>query len=1088
MKQENIEDIYELSSMQHGMLFHTIAAPSSGAYFQQFCCTLHQLDVSAFKKAWQRVVDRHSILRTSFYWKDLDKPYQVVYQQVDLPWELLDWRKLSLQEQQRQQEAFLKADRERGFELSFAPLMRIALIKVTDDAYLLIHSHHHIILDGLSWNLLWKEFYSFYDAFRQGDDLHLERLRPYRDYIAWLQQQDLYKSEVFWRQMLKGFTLPTPLVVDKALGSFKSQDEDYERQYTHLSANMTAALKSLARKHQLTLNILFKGAWALLLSRYNNEEDIVFGVTSFGRPVALEGVESMVGLFINTLPLRVQVHSNTFLLPWLKQIQSQEVEMRRYEYSPLIQIQQWSEVPRGLPLFESLLIFNNHLVDSTQTKLAENMGVSKYQSFEKTNYPLTVAVTPNADLLQMFIAIAYDTRHFDSTTITRMLGHLETLLQAMVANPEQLLRDLPLLTAQESYQLLVKWNDTQREYPQEKCIHQLFEAQVELTPEAVAVVFENSVLTYCELNARANQLAHHLRSLGVKPEVLVGICVERSLDMVIGLLGILKAGGAYVPFDPAYPRERLALMLSDSQVSVLLTQQQLVDKLPDHKAHVVCLDKDWQSISHTSQENLASSVTIANLAYVIYTSGSTGKPKGIGLCQSSLMNLLQWHFSSLYKGARTLQFASLSFDASFHEIFATWGTGGTLFILSENLRMDALGLGRFLLEQAIEKVIFPVVILQQLAESVNEHGTTPQYTKIFSSLREIITTGEQLQINQSIIRLFKSLKHCSLHNHYGPSETHVVTVFNLKKNADEWSFYPPIGKPIANTQIYILDQQFNPVPIGVTGELYIGGVSLAQGYLNRPDLTAEKFIPNPFNDQGTRLYKTGDLTCYLPDGNIKYIKRIDHQIKIRGFRIELGEIEVVLSQHRAIEQVVVLAQKDEAGNTRLVAYVVLNHESTPTTSELRSFLHPKLPSYMIPSAFVFLKELPLTPNGKVNRQALPMLDKTQPELERIFVAPRTVAEEMVAEIWKQVLGIEKVGIHDNFFELGGHSLMTTQVTSRINQALQMELPIRSLFESPTIESLIKEIVRIWGSLEVVEEIARTWKELEQISVNEVKML
>ncbi|NJM73455.1 MAG: amino acid adenylation domain-containing protein [Scytonema sp. RU_4_4] len=559
--------------------------------------------------------------------------------------------------------------------------------------------------------------------------------------------------------------------------------------------------------------------------------------------------------------------------------------------------------------------------------------------------------------------------------------------------------------------------------------------------------------------------------------------------MVIGLLAILKAGGAYVPLDPFYPKERLAFMLEDTQVCVLLTQQRLVEQLPEHKARVVCLDEDWKDIAHPSQENLSSGVTIDNLAYVIYTSGSTGKPKGICLAQGSLINLLQWHFSHLCKGARTLQFASLSFDASFHEIFATWGTGGTLFILSENLRMDAVGLGRFVSDRAIEKVILPVVVLQLLAESVGEQGIAPLHIGLLNTLWEIITTGEQLQITQPIIKLFKSLKHCSLHNHYGPSETHVVTALSLGKNSDEWSFYPPIGRPITNTQIYIVDRQFNIVPLGVTGELYIGGVSLAQGYLNRPDLTAEKFIPNPFSEKpGARLYKTGDLARYLPNGNIEYLGRIDHQVKIRGFRIELGEIEAALSQHPAVREVVVLDQKDEAGKKRLVAYVVSDQEPTSISGKLRYFLHEKLPSYIVPSAFVFLEALPLTSNGKVDRRALPVPDLARPELERTFVAPRTAAEEIVAEIWKQVLGIEKVGIYDNFFELGGHSLMTTRVISQVRQVFQIELPIRSLFKSPTLEGLVDAIVQIWGTHEVVEEIARTWKELEQIPADDIKTM
>ncbi len=554
------------------------------------------------------------------------------------------------------------------------------------------------------------------------------------------------------------------------------------------------------------------------------------------------------------------------------------------------------------------------------------------------------------------------------------------------------------------------------------------------------------------------------------------------MEMVIGLLAILKAGGAYVPIDPAYPKERITFMLEDTQVSVLLTQQRLVELLPEHGARVVCLDEDWNKIADASQENLISGVTLDNLAYIIYTSGSTGKPKGIGLPQRSLVNLLQWHFSSLLSGVRTLQFASLSFDASFHEIFATWGSGGTLFITSETLRMDAVGLGRFIWEQAIEKIILPVVVLQLLAESVGESDIATLHIGLLNTLREITTTGEQLQITQPIIKLFKSLEHCSLHNHYGPSETHVVTASSLGQNPDEWSFYPPIGQPIANTQTYIVDRQFNIVPLGVTGELYIGGVSLAQGYLNRPDLTAEKFIPNPFSKEpGARLYKTGDLVRYLPNANIEYVGRIDHQVKIRGFRIELGEIEAVLSQHQAIKEVVVIDKKDEAGNKRLVAYVVSDQESTSISGELRSLLNEKLPSYMVPSAFVFLEKLPLTSNGKVDRRALPVPDLTRPELLRTFVAPRTTAEEIVAEICKQVLGIEKIGIHDNFFELGGHSLLVTQLVAKLLKSFEAEVSVVDLFEASTVAALAERIEKM-QTLERISAPAKMNEEREEIEI------
>ncbi len=1066
MKQENIEDIYELSPMQQGMLFHTLAAPNSGVYFEQFCYTLQtQLNVSAFLKAWQRVLARHPILRTSFYWKNLDKPYQVVYRQVDLPWEFLDWRKLSLQEQQRQLEAFLKADRERGFELSLAPLIRLVLFQVTDDTYQFVFSFHHILMEGWSLTWLWKEFYGFYHAFSQSQDLHLERPRPYREYIAWLQQQDLSKAEAFWRETLKGFTVPTPLVMAKASGSNSCQDEDYDRQHTQLSATFSAALKSFAQKHQLTLNILLKGAWALLLSRYSTESDVVFGATSSGRPAALAEAESMVGLFINTLPLRVQVHNDDFLLPWLKKLQAQEVQMRQYEYSSLIQIQQWSEIPRGQPLFESLLVFNNYLVDSTQDKLAQSMRSSKYWSFEKTNYPLTVVVGTS---LELSIIIAYDTHRFDSSIISRMLGHLKTLLEAIVANPAWRLRDLPLLTAQESYQLLIEWNDTQVKYPRQQSIHQLFEAQVELTPDAIAVVFEDQQLSYCELNARANQLGHHLHSLGVEPEVLVGICVERSsfgavaltLDMVIGLLGILKAGGAYVPLDPAYPPERLAFILQNAQITVLLTQQHLMENFPEFQTRTICLDTDWGSIAKESQHNFMSECTTDNLAYIIYTSGSTGQPKGVLVNHANVVRLLaatQSWYNFNQQDVFSL-FHSIAFDFSVWELWGALLYGGRLVIVPYWLSRSPQEFYKFLLQQQVTVLNQTPSAFRQLIQAEELLECVQQL-----NLRLVIFGGEALEL-QSLKPWFERHGDQSpqLVNMYGITETTVHVTYKPLTVADlNLGLGSVIGRPIPDLQVYVLDQHQQPVPIGVPGEMYIGGAGLARGYLNRPDLTCHSFIPNPFSSEpSARLYRSGDLGRYLPNGDIEYLGRIDHQVKIRGFRIELGEIEAVLAQHPAVLETVVLARETQPSEKQLVAYVVKSKEQIPTTNELRNFLREKLPEYMLPVVFVFLDALPLTPNGKVNRKALPAPNATQLLSESNFAAPATPIEQMLAGIWAEVLGLEKVGLHNNFFELGGHSLLATRVISRVQQVFQQELPLHRLFEQPTIARLAREIEKV----------------------------
>ncbi|MBD2278683.1 non-ribosomal peptide synthetase [Aphanizomenon flos-aquae] len=1047
----NIEDIYPLSPMQEGILFESLYAPDSQAYFEQLIYSLSgNINIQAFEQAWQQIVARHSVLRTAFVWEQLDQPLQVVYRQVDVKVQTYDWRLLSPQEQQQKLEFLLHSQRQQSFQLSVTPLMNLILIQLSADKYQFVWNFHHLLLDGWSGPLIFKDLLYFYQAISQGEIKTLPPAIGYRNYIDWLQQQDFKQAQEFWKQKLQGFTVPTPLTVDKLSSKRKQLDSSYKEQKIQLTAQQTAALQTFARQHQLTMNNLVQGTWALLLSRYSQEPDIVFGATVSGRPPSLMGVESMVGLFINTLPVRIKTWTETEVLALLKDLQTQQVESEQYSYSSLVDIQGLSDVPRGTSLFESLIVFDNYPVNEAAPQNNYGFSIDHLQAIEQTNYPLTIMVIPSQELL---VRISYDISRFDDFAIARLLGHFQTLLTGIVANPKAQISQLPLLTEVEKYQLLTEWNHTQTEYPLDKCIHQLFEEQAELTPHAIAVECGDQQLTYYELNSRANQLAHYLQSLGVKPDVLVGICVERSLEMVVGILGILKAGGAYVPLDPEYPTERLAFMLENAQVSVLLTQQSLLDRLPQHQAKIVCLDTDTQVISQLNQENPISAVQTHNLVYVVYTSGSTGKPKGVAMNHLPLCNLILWQLenTTVAQDAKTLQFAPISFDVSFQEIFSTWCSGGTLVLITEELRRDALALLGFLEEKTVTRLFVPFVALQQLAEVAVD-------SELFAThLQEIITAGEQLQITPAISQWFRKLGNCTLHNHYGPSESHVVTAFTLSPPVETWPLLPPIGKAIANTEIYLLDQNLQPVPIGIPGELYIGGITLARGYLNRPDLTNEKFIPNPFNHpkskiQNPKLYKTGDLARYLPDGNIEYLGRVDTQVKIRGFRIELGEVEAALSQYEDVEGCCVIAREDTPGNKRLVAYVVAHQNYTPTVSALRQFLKAKLPDYMIPSAFVILESFPLTPSGKVDRRALPAPDLESTLLEK-YVAPRTPIEELLTQIWAQVLKVEQVGIDDNFFELGGHSLIATQLVSRIRNIFQVELPLYELFTAPTVEEL-----------------------------------
>jgi amino acid adenylation domain-containing protein len=1037
-----LEDSYPLSSMQQGMLFHSLYEQLCGVYIEQIICSLAEnLNVAALLQSWQRVVERHSILRTSFSWEDSHHLQQSVYKQVKLPLEEQDWRRLSKSEQESRLQAYLQEDRQRGFDLAEPPLMRLALFQLAEADYKLVWTFHHALLDGRSILIILKEVFAVYEAFYQNQDLQLEKAHPYRDYIDWLEQQSLTKAEEFWRRQLRGFEAPIPLSLAKASGIEKKY---YRTQKVRLSMACTSALAALAQEHQLTLNTLVQGAWALLLNRYSGKDDVVFGATRACRHSAFKSMESMVGLFINTLPVRVQVNPDRPLLPWLKELRSQWITLRDYEHTPLVKIQQWSEVPRGMPLFESLLVFENYELSAALVRQGGKWKHREFELLEQPNYPLTLAVYAESELL---LKIDYDCRRFDDDAIARMLGHIETLLEGITAKPHQCLGELPLLTELERHQLLVQWNDTQVDYPKDVCIHQLFEAQVERIPDAVAVVFDNQRLTYRELNAQANQLARYLQALGVKPEVLVGICMERSLEMVVGLLGILKAGGAYVPLDPAYPKDRLAYILSDSQVPVLLTQEKLVNQLPENRTRVVCFDTDWGAIVQESAENPVSGVKGSNLAYVIYTSGSTGQPKGVTIEHCSVLNLARGLAQAIYTADEESQLrvslnGPVAFDTSVKQVIQLL-YGHTLEIVPEYLRFDGSALLSYLQRREID--VFdctPSQLELLISEGLLDSKSAPEY---------VLVGGEP--INESIWQRLITAKNIRFYNVYGPTECTVdTTVCTLRAS----EIKPVIGRPIANTQVYILNSQLQPVPIGVAGELHIGGAGLARGYLNRPDLTAEKFIPNRISDEpGARLYKTGDLARYLPDGNIEFIGRIDRQVKIRGLRIEQGEVETVLAQHPTVQQCVVTAREDRENDKRLVAYIISNPEQAPAVNELRRFLKQKLPEYMVPNAFVFLDALPLTPNGKLDRRALPAPDQTRPESEANFVVPRDDLELQLTLIWEKVLGIQPIGVMDNFFELGGHSLLVVALVAEIKKAFNKNLPLAAVFQAPTVSHLAK---------------------------------
>ena len=1035
MVMKNVEEIYVISPLQEAVLLNVISAEDLdlGSSCSQLSYELHGfLNIFAFEKAWQKLVNYHSILRTFFVWQRTEKPLQVVSNQLKFSLIHHDWQHLLPMQQQEQLNALLEAERVQGFDPSKTPLFRVILCCTAKDEYQLICTYSRLVLDESSVALLLKEVFTDYKGYCQGQDWQVEQSRPYRDYIAWIRQQDMSKAETFWGQALEGFTAPTPLSVKQISGSLSEGETEYAEQQLQISETVTAKLQSLAFEYQLSSNTLLQGAWAILLSRYSGEEDVVFGIKVSGRPQALQGAELMLGSFTNTQPLRVRVLPDTTVVSFLKELQNQQINVRQYEFTSPLQISQWSEISNETPLFESSVVLDNDSIDELCQQHFGSIYINNIQRWGNLNSPITVKAYWDTKLT---LEIIYNRHRFDGDTVNGMLEHLQTLLSGIIAQPKQFLSTLPLLTESALQQLLVEWNDTETVYLQSKCIHQLFEAQVEQRPNAIAVVFKDKKLTYEQLNHRANQLAHHLQALGVGPEILVGICTERSLEMIVGLLGILKAGGAYVPLDPAYPIERLSFMLENAQPPVLLTQEHLLDQLPSCWAQVVCLDSDWEAIAQESEQNPINEVAAKNLAYVIYTSGSTGTPKGVLLEHQGLCNLAQAQerMFDVQPNSRVLQFASLSFDASIWEIVMALCSGASLCLGTKDSLRPGADLMRLLREQSITHATLPPTALATLP--IEE----------LPNLQTVVVAGEACS-PELVAQWSKGRR---FFNAYGPTES---TVCATVAECTSGNTHPPIGRPIANTQVYILDRYLRPVPIGVPGELYIGGASLARGYLHLPELTKEKFIPNFFSqEEGSRLYKTGDLARYLPDGNIEYLGRRDHQAKIRGFRIELGEIEVVLARHPAVREAVVIAREDQPGHKQLVGYVVPNKEKL-TSNELRQFLKPKLPEYMIPTAFVVLEAMPLTPNQKIDRRALPA-----PDLEGsrsvIFVAPDTPTQQLIANIIAEVLQIKQVGIHDNFFELGGHSLNATQVVSRLRETINVELSLRSLFEFPTVAQL-----------------------------------
>ncbi|VEP18728.1 Non-ribosomal peptide synthase [Hyella patelloides LEGE 07179] len=990
------------------------------------------LDIAAFEQSFNEIVRRHESLRTTF--KTIDgQAVQEIAPNLKLALPILDWRQLEQKEQETEVLRLTEDEAQRPFDLATEPLIRTTLVRLANAEYVALLTMHHIVSDAWSMGVFVRELSTLYEAFSTGQPSLLPELSiQYPDFAArqrqWLQGEVLETQLSYWRKQLGGslpvLQLPTDHPRPKAQ-TFRGAKYSFS-----LDSELTEALKELGQQEEVTLFMTLLAAFKTLLYRYTFQEDILVG-----SPIANRNrteTEQLIGFFVNTLVLRADLSGNpTFreLLGRIRQITWDAYDHQDLPFEKLVEELQPERDLSYSPLFQVKFMLQN--APQSELKLSD-ITLSFLDSKTRTA-KLDLSLDMYETDSRLVGNFEYNTDLFDETTIARMADHFGSLLSGIIANPEQPISQLPLLTPAERKQILFEWNNTQTEYPQNLCFHQLFEEQAKETPDAVAVVFQEQKLTYEELNQRANQLAHYLQKLGVKPECKVGLCVERSPEMIIGMLGILKAGGAYLPLDPTYPQERLDFMLSDSQVNILLTTQKLKSQLFQLPGQIVCLDKD--EFAQENSSNTDSKVTVDNLAYLIYTSGSTGTPKGVLVTHEGLVNLTQDKIRTckVRANSRILQFFSFSFDASIPEIVMALGSGAALYLGTATNVLPGQALLEFLRQHAITHITITPSALTVLPPAE------------LPDLEMVLVGGEapspELISQWSQGRLFI--------NAYGPTETTVNASMVECGNGEDLL---PTVRPAANKQLYILDPNLQLVPIGVPGELHIAGVGLARGYLDRPVKTATTFIPNPFRDRpGARLYKTGDLACYLKGGRIQLLGRIDHQVKIRGFRIELKEIETVLNTHPQIHQVVVIARDDISGNKSLVAYIVIQEE-TLSSGQLRQFLEQKLPAYMLPNIFVTLDTLPLTPNNKVDLKALPAPDNARPELDKAFVASRTPVETKLVEIWSQVLGLEQIGIDDNFFEIGGDSILMIQIVARANQA-GLQITPKQLFEHQNIAGL-----------------------------------
>src|SRR5208282_3949992 len=1003
------------------------------------------LNLRVLRAALRDVSDRYEILRTTFRCPHGTKiPLQEVNEEI-APW--IEEYNLSTWDTSRQEAKIESLFQEAGripFDLANGPVLRISLLTLAADRHMLLVNVPSLCADAASLRILVREISRRYSAFVRCQEPSGDPSQ-YADLAEWennlLESEETREGKKHWREA-EALALRVPKLSFEKRPSARAAFEP-RLLASAVNPELPPKIRKLVAKYEASASAFFLACWQILLWRLAGESDFVAGAACDGR--TYEGLQEALGLFAKTLPVHCRLEEQLRFSEVLERTNGsarEAVEWQEYfSFEQLPRLDSEIEPWRFFPVaFEFQDAEANHTEGDTIFSIQK-----QYSCFDR--FKLKLSCVQRSGLL--VAELHYDSSFFWAEDVDRLAQEFRTLLESACANPESPIADLDIVSPNEQRQLLVEFNDRRTDCSKSKCVHELFAERARQQPENVALVFQNRRLTYAQLEARANQLAYHLQGLGVGPEVPVAICMDRSLEMVVGILGILKAGGAYVPLDPEYPKERVAYAIDDVHAQVLLTQKTLRDSMPELGIEVVCVDSDWETIARHGENTPQANATAENLAYVIYTSGSTGQPKGVMVEHGGLTNAINWIVETLELSPsdRCILKTPITFDAAGRELFATLLAGGTLIVAEPGGHRDSRYLADIIRGERISILHCVPSLLQLLVEE-------PAFDESLA-LRAVMCGGEALA--PQIVTRLQSRIGAKLYNVYGPTETIIDSAYWPCEECNAHSVVP-IGRPIPNAQVYILDGLLRLLPIGATGNLYIGGVGLARGYIGRPDLTGEMFTPDPFSGEpGARLYRTGDLARYRPDGNIEFLGRGDHQVKIRGFRIELGEIEGTLGQHPAVREAIVQAQEVGPGEKRLVAYVVADGESRPTTTELRGFLKDKLPVHMVPAVFVLLEVFPLTANGKVNRHALPTPDDRRPELDEAFVACRTPTEDLLAEIWAQVLGVERVGVHDNFFQLGGHSLLATQVVSRIREAFQVEMPLRRLFEAPTVAGLAESI-------------------------------